>query len=76
MENVNSEWFSQNDVDIIGAGLPNGTSAGAILYENTWAAKLVEAFRENGAELLEQGRITADRVDEVFNERISPKARG
>jgi hypothetical protein len=75
-ENVSGEWFSQNDVDIIGAGLPNGTSAGAILYENTWAVRLVKAFMENGAEVLEQGRITADRVDQVFNERISPGARG
>jgi hypothetical protein len=68
-------WFSQNDVELLGADLPNNTSAGAILYENTWAVRATNAFMEAGAEVLEQGRIRADQVDMVFNERIAPKTR-
>jgi hypothetical protein len=69
-------WFSQNDVEMIGADLPSNSSVGAILYENTWAVRATRAFREAGAEVLEQGRIRADQVDLVFNERVAPGARG
>jgi hypothetical protein len=68
-------WFSQNDVELIGADLANNSSAGAILYENTWAVRATQAFMEAGAEVIEQGRIRADQVDMVFNERIAPGAR-
>jgi hypothetical protein len=57
---------------MLGADLPNNTSAGAILYENTWAARATAAFMDAGAEVIEQGRIRADQVDMVFNERIAP----
>jgi hypothetical protein len=69
-------WFSQNDVELIGADLANNSSAGAVLYENTWAIRATRAFMEAGAEIIEQGRIRADQVDLVFNERIAPGARG
>lgn len=71
-----SGWFSQNDVELLGADLPNNSSAGAILYENTWAVRATRAFRDAGAEVIEQGRIRADQVDQVFNERVAPGARG
>lgn len=67
-------WFSQNDVELIGADLPKNSSAGAVLYENTWAVRATRAFRDAGAEVIEQGRIRADEVDLVFNERIAPGA--
>ncbi|MEY9910641.1 hypothetical protein ABIA35_006885 [Catenulispora sp. MAP12-49] len=41
-----------------------GTSAGILVYENTWAAPFVSALRHNGAEVVAGGRIpVADLLD-------------
>lgn len=56
-------WLSKDDVEIIGEALPNNSSAGAVLYENTWAVKLKEAFMNAGGELVLQGRAPPELVE-------------
>jgi uncharacterized membrane protein len=49
--------LSVDDIDALGEGLDNGTSALIVLFENTWAAPFVDAVKAaNGAV--------------IFNERI------
>ena len=40
--------------------LDPGTSAGILVYENTWAAPFVGALRRNGAEVVATGRIPVE----------------
>jgi hypothetical protein len=51
-----------DDDDIAGAGgvIQPNSSAGVLIYENTWAAPFAAALRRGGAELVASGRIPAD----------------
>ena len=41
-------WFSQDDVETIGEGLPDNSSAGGLLFENLWAVRLKEEILRIG----------------------------
>jgi hypothetical protein len=53
-----------DDGDVVDAGnvLSPGSSAGIILFENTWAAPFVGALRRSGAEVVATGRIPVDQL--------------
>ena len=57
------EWFSEGDIEVIGASLPNNSSAGLLLFENIWAIKFREALRDADAELIDMGRIPPENVE-------------
>ncbi|MBI0582038.1 MAG: hypothetical protein JET69_03380 [Methanomassiliicoccales archaeon] len=59
------EWLSQDDIESIGIDLPNDSSAGAILFENLWAVKLKEAMLDSGGELVAQGRIPPELIEQA-----------
>lgn len=48
-----------DDADIADAGsvIQAGSSAGVLIYENSWAAPFIGALRRGGAELVASGRI-------------------
>jgi hypothetical protein len=66
------EWLSLEDIESIGAMLPNNTSAAALLFENLWALKFKEALLEADAQMITQGRIPYELVEAAMRERISP----
>lgn len=59
------EWLSQDDIDSIGSDLPNNSAAGAILFENLWAIRLKEALLDAGGELVAQGRVPPELIEQV-----------
>ncbi|MBI0583445.1 MAG: hypothetical protein ISF22_04375 [Methanomassiliicoccus sp.] len=59
------EWLSQEDIESIGSELPDNSSAGAILFENLWAVNLKEAMLDSGGELVAQGRVSPDLIEQV-----------
>jgi hypothetical protein len=61
-----AEWLSQDDIESIGSELPNDTSAGAILFENLWAIHLKEAMLDSGGELVAQGRIPPELIEQAM----------
>jgi len=65
-------WLSQDDVETIGDDLSNNSRAAAILYENVWTVKLKSALMDAGAELIAQGRVPPDLIDEVIRRSASP----
>ena len=61
-EGASSGLLGQDEIQEAGGALEPGSSAGILLYENTWAAPFVDAMRRSGAELVASGRIPAAEV--------------
>ena len=68
-EGASSGVLSEDDYNEAGAALEPGASAAILVYENRWAAPMVAAVRNSGAELVASGRIPAtdllDRLEEL-----------
>ena len=69
------EWLSQGDIEVISDELPHNSSAGAILFENLWAARLREAVLESGGEMVSYGRIPSELI-EATREKAGPAGPG
>jgi hypothetical protein len=59
------EWFSEGDIDMLAAELPNNCSAALLLFENSWAIRFKEALLDAEAELIDMGRIPPETVAKV-----------
>ncbi len=59
-DGASSGLLDSDDIADAGSVLEPNSSAGILLYENTWAAPFVAALRRGGAELVASGRIPAD----------------
>lgn len=57
--------IGEEDIDAMAAQMAPGTSALAILLENTWARSIAGAVFESGAVVLAAERIPADVVNEI-----------
>lgn len=56
-EGISSGLLGQDEIDDAGALLEPGSSAGILVYENTWAAPFAAAVRRGGGRLVADGRI-------------------
>jgi hypothetical protein len=65
-EGASSGMLGDDDVSEAGAVLSPGSSAGIVVFENTWAAPFVTALRESGAEVVASGRIPVDQIYEAL----------
>ncbi len=59
-EGASSGLIGEDDIAEAASVLEPGTSAGILVYENTWAAPFVRALRRNGAEVVATGRIPVE----------------
>ena len=59
------EWFSEGDIEVIAATLPNNSSAALLLFENVWAIQFKEALLDANAELIDMGRIPPETIQNV-----------
>jgi hypothetical protein len=57
-----SDWFSNGDIEAMVGELPNNTSAGILIFENTWAIPLKKACLKSGVELVDQNRIPPEAI--------------
>lgn len=62
------EWFSEGDIEAIAASLPDGSSAGLLLFENVWARQFKEDLLEMNAEVIDTGRIPPENIQKVERE--------
>jgi uncharacterized protein DUF6325 len=49
--------LSEEDVNSLAAAIEPGSSAGVLVWENTWAAPFISAVRRSGGQLAASGRI-------------------
>ncbi len=61
-EGASSGLIGQDDLDEVSAAIEPGSSAGILVYENTWAAPFAGALRRGGAQLVASGRIPIQAV--------------
>jgi uncharacterized membrane protein len=61
-EGASSGLLDDDDVRDAGTVLEPGSSAGIVIFENSWAAPFVGALRRSGAEVVASGRIPADEL--------------
>ena len=52
-----SEILAAEDVANLAAAMEPGTTAGVLVWENTWAAPFASAARRSGGQLIANGRI-------------------
>jgi hypothetical protein len=56
-EGASSGLLGEDDIDEAGTVLEAGSSAGILVYENTWAGPFASALRRGGGQLVASGRI-------------------
>jgi len=52
-----AELLAEEDVEHLAAAMEPGSTAGVLIYENTWAAPFASAARHAGGQLIANGRI-------------------
>jgi Family of unknown function (DUF6325) len=62
LDGEGSELLSDGDLELAAESLEPGTSALLVVWENTWASRLVQALRDADFRLLAHERIPADAV--------------
>jgi hypothetical protein len=66
-EGVSSGLIDDDDIQDAGAILEPGSSAGILVYENTWAGPFAAAVRRGGGQLVASGRIPVEQVIEALD---------
>jgi uncharacterized protein DUF6325 len=61
-EGAASGLVDDEDLEQAGAVMEPGTSAGLLVYENSWAAPFATAVRRSGGQLVSSGRIPIQAV--------------
>ena len=57
LETEVAEILAVDDIAHLGHALENGSTAGVLVWENTWAAPFASAARHSGGQLIASGRI-------------------
>ena len=57
LETQIAEILAEDDVVHLAASMENGSTAGVLVWENTWAAPFASAARRSGGQLIASGRI-------------------
>jgi hypothetical protein len=61
-----AEILAADDVVHLAAAMENGTTAGVVVWENTWAAPFASAARRAGGQLVASGRIPIQAIIASF----------
>jgi Family of unknown function (DUF6325) len=73
-EGASSGLLGEDDVAEAGGILEPGSSAGILVYENTWAGPFAAAMRRSGGQLVASGRIPVEALLEaVGDEEAEPE---
>ncbi|NUR28079.1 MAG: DUF1269 domain-containing protein [Catenulispora sp.] len=65
-QGASSGLIGEDEISEAGSVLEPGTSAGILVYENTWAAPFAGALRRNGAQIVASGRIPVTELLEAL----------
>ena len=57
-----AEFLAADDVMNLAAAMEPGTTAGVVIWENTWAAPFVSAVRHSGGQVVANGRIPVQAI--------------
>jgi len=57
--------LAEEDIQKLAADIPNGSAAGLLLFEHTWAIGLKEAIKNAGAVAVTGGFVSPDALEEL-----------
>jgi uncharacterized protein DUF6325 len=60
-----ADWFTQDDIDVVGTTLSAGSSIALLLFEHVWATRLDDAVHDVNARLLANGSDPSAIVAEI-----------
>jgi hypothetical protein len=60
--------FTMDDLEDIAESVPKGSSAGALIFENTWATGFKKALLDADAQLISQGRLPGELMEKLAEE--------
>lgn len=69
------DLVNASDVELLAEDLPNGSAAGLIVWENTWAAKFAEAVRASKGSVVTNVRIPHSVVEAAMQALQEAKAK-
>lgn len=75
-QGASSGLLGEEEIAEAASVLTPGTSAGILVYENTWAAPFVGALRRNGAQVVATGHIPVTDLLEALETTGSGGAKG
>jgi hypothetical protein len=62
LESRLASLLAEEDVEAVAAALEPGSTAGLLVWENTWAAPFASAVRRSGGQLVASGRIPTQAI--------------
>ncbi len=62
LETQIAEILAEEDVEHLAAAMEPGSTAGVVIWENTWAAPFASAVRHSGGQLIANGRIPVQAI--------------
>lgn len=71
-----AEILAAEDVAHLAAAMENGTTAGVVVWENTWAAPFASAARRAGGQLVASGRIPIQAIIASFEAEAASLTEG
>ena len=60
-----TEFLSDEDLEIIGATLEPNSTAGVMLFENTWATRFADAVRNANGQVVVNERVPRQVIEEL-----------
>jgi hypothetical protein len=58
-------WFAQDDIDLVGESLPDGSAVALLLFEHLWASRLDEAVRRANGSLASKAQSSRTVATEI-----------
>jgi Family of unknown function (DUF6325) len=71
-----AELLAADDVVHLAAAMEPGTTAGVLIWENTWAAPFASAARRSGGQLIANGRIPIQAIIASIEADEAPSTEG
>ena len=67
-----SGLLDESDIQAVGDAISPGSLAGVLVYENAWAAPIMQGIEDSGARLLGSARVHADDILEALGAAATP----
>ena len=76
LESHIAEILAEEDLVHLAAAMEPGTTAGVLVWENSWAAPFASATRRSGGQLIASGRIPIQAIAASFEAEVAELSKG
>jgi len=76
LETQVAELLAAEDVAHLGEAMDDGSTAGVLVWENSWAAPFASAARRSGGQLIASGRIPIQAIVASLEDEVAHESEG